>query len=66
MAFVISSGTLGVRPRFLLVAFPFVVALARPVRGSAFSALLGASATILALLTLITTAAVNTAWTFTP
>jgi hypothetical protein len=66
MAFVISSGTLGVRPRFFMAAFPFVVALARPAKGPAFSALLGASATLLALLTLVIVAAVNTAWTFTP
>jgi hypothetical protein len=66
MAFVISSGTLGVRPRFFIAAFPFVVALARPAKGPAFSALLGASATLLALLTIIIIAAVNTAWTFTP
>jgi hypothetical protein len=43
-----------------------VVALARPAKGPAFSALLGASATLLALLTLVIVAAVNTAWTFTP
>ncbi len=66
IAFVICSGTLGVRPRFLLAAFPFVVALARPARGPVFSALLGASAALLALLTLVIVAAVNTAWTFTP
>jgi len=66
MAFVMSSGTLGVRPRFYIAAFPFVVAMARPAKGPAFSALLGASATLLALLTLVVVAAVNSAWTFTP
>jgi Mannosyltransferase (PIG-V) len=66
MAFVISSGTLGVRPRFFIAAFPFVVVLARSVRGAAFSALLGVSAGLLALLTLIIAADINPALAFTP
>ena len=66
MAFVIASATLGPRPRFFIAAFPFVVALARPVNGPAFDALLGTSAALLALLTVITIAAINPALAFTP
>jgi hypothetical protein len=66
MALVLSSGVLGARPRFFIAAFPFVVALARPVRGPAFHALLGASAAALGLLTLILVSFVSVTLSFTP
>ena len=46
------SRTLGPRPRFVLTAFPLVVALGRT-RGVAFSALLGGSAVLLGALTVL-------------
>jgi Mannosyltransferase (PIG-V) len=66
MAFVLSSGPLGARPRFFIAAFPFVVALARPTRGPAFNAMLGVAAGALGLLTLIIASGVTAALAFTP
>ena len=66
MALVLSSGVLGARPRFFIAAFPFVVALARPVRGPAFHALLGVSAGALGLFTLILVSFINLHLAFTP
>jgi hypothetical protein len=66
MAFVIASGALGPRPRFFIAAFPFIVALARPIRGAAFHALLGISALSLGLLTFIIVAGVSPSLAFTP
>jgi hypothetical protein len=66
MALVLSSGVLGARPRFFVAAFPFVIALARPVRGPAFHALLGVSAGALGLLTLIIVSFLNGHLGFTP
>jgi hypothetical protein len=48
------SQQIGPRPRMLLAAFPLVVALAIPVRGRAFTALLGGSAVALTALTAVT------------
>jgi hypothetical protein len=66
MALVLSSAVVGPRPRFFIAAFPFVVAMARPVRGPAFQALLGTSALCLGLLTLILVGGVNHDLQFTP
>jgi hypothetical protein len=66
MGLVLVSGPLGARPRFFIAAFPFVVALARPAKGTAFSALLGAAAGCLGLLTLIIVSGVTAAQAFTP
>ncbi|HEX6476904.1 MAG TPA: mannosyltransferase family protein [Acidimicrobiales bacterium] len=66
MAFVIASGALGARPRFFIAAFPFIVALARPIRGAAFHALLGLSALSLGLLTIILVSGVSPSLAFTP
>jgi hypothetical protein len=66
MGLVLVSGPLGARPRFFIAAFPFVVALARPAKGIAFSALLGAAAGCLGLLTLIIVSGVTAAQAFTP
>jgi hypothetical protein len=66
MALVLSSGVLGARPRFFVAAFPFIIALARPVRGPAFHALLGVSAGALGLLTLIIVSFLNGHLGFTP
>jgi hypothetical protein len=66
MALVLSSGVLGARPRFFIAAFPFIIALARPVRGPAFHAVLGVSAGALALLTLILVSFINGHLVFTP
>ena len=66
MAFVIASGALGPRPRFFIAAFPFIVALARPIRGAAFHGLLGISALSLGLLTFIMVAGVSPSLAFTP
>lgn len=52
------SGPQGARPRFLLAAFPLVAALAWVARGPRFHALLGSSAVLLALLTIITTSTI--------
>lgn len=49
------SQTLGARPRFILTAFPLVVALAWAARGMWFSAVLGCSAVLLALATIVYT-----------
>jgi hypothetical protein len=66
MAFVIASGALGPRPRFFIAAFPFIVALVRPIRGAAFHGLLGISALSLGLLTFIIVAGVSPGLAFTP
>ena len=66
MAFVIASGALGPRPRFFIAAFPFIVALARYIRGPAFHGLLGISALGLGLLTFILVAGVSPSLAFTP
>jgi hypothetical protein len=66
MAFVIASGALGPRPRFFIAAFPFIVALARPIRGAAFHGLLGISALSLGLLTFIIVTGVSPSLAFTP
>lgn len=47
------SETLGARPRFVLTAFPLFLAFALRLQGVAFSAVLGASATVLGGLTLM-------------
>jgi len=46
----LASATLGARPRFVLAAFPLVIAVAARARGVAFSVLLGASAASMPLL----------------
>jgi hypothetical protein len=66
MVLVLSSAVVGARPRFFIVAFPFIAAMARPVRGPAFQALLGLSALCLGLLTLILVGGVNHDLQFTP
>ena len=66
MALVLASGALGARPRFFIAAFPFIVAMARPLRGPAFRALLGTSAGALALLTLILISFISVPLAFTP
>jgi hypothetical protein len=66
MGLVLSSGPLGARPRFFIAAFPFVVALARPARGTILSVLLGTAAGCLGLLTLIIAAGATAAHSFTP
>jgi hypothetical protein len=66
MAFVLASGALGPRPRFFIAAFPFVVALARYIRGPAFHGMLGISALCLGLLSFILVAGVNPSLAFTP
>jgi hypothetical protein len=53
VALALCAKTLGTRPRFLLTAFPFVVAPARVLREAAFSTLLAALATILGALTVL-------------
>ena len=52
------SETLGARPRFVLTAFPLFLAFALRLQGVAFSAVLGASATVLGGLTLMTVSTV--------
>lgn len=49
------SQTLGARPRFIFTAFPLVVALAWSVRGAWYSAVLGSTAVLLALTSIIYT-----------
>jgi hypothetical protein len=49
----LSSEALGVKPRFLLTAFPLVYGLARPLRREALSVAVGAEATILGTLTFV-------------
>jgi hypothetical protein len=66
MVFVIASGALGPRPRFFIAAFPFIVALARPIRGAAFHGLLGISALSLGLLTIIVVSGISPSLAFTP
>jgi hypothetical protein len=66
MLTVLLSGDLGARPRFFIAAFPFIIALARWVRGPAFHALLGTSAAALGLLTLILVSFVSVTLSFTP
>lgn len=47
------SETLGLRPRFVMTAFPLFVAAAVHLRGAAFSAVLGLSATVLGAFTVV-------------
>jgi hypothetical protein len=54
LAAALASGPVGARPRLLLVIFPFVIAAARVLRGQAFNALLGVSAGLLGLVTILT------------
>ena len=54
LAAALASGPVGARPRLLLVIFPFVIAAARVLRGQAFNALLGASAGLLGVVTILT------------
>lgn len=53
LAMAICSETLGARPRFVLTAFPLFFAFALRLQGVAFTAVLGASATVLGGFTLI-------------
>lgn len=55
MALSLFSQTLGARPRFLFTAFPLVVAVAWQLRGTWYSAALGASGALLAVTTIIYT-----------
>ena len=48
------SETLGLRPRFLLTAFPLIVALAHRVRGDTYSVVLASSAAMLAAMCTVT------------
>lgn len=48
------SETLGLRPRFVMTAFPLFIAAAVYLRGPAFSAVLGLSATVLGAFTVVT------------
>lgn len=50
----VGSSNLGLRPRFLLTAFPLVQAAALHVKGEAFALLVGVSAVLLAALTVLT------------
>ncbi len=59
MALALSSAPVGARPRFFLVAFPLTIAMARVLRGRAFGVALGASAALLVLVTLATTATLS-------
>lgn len=42
------------RPRFLLVAFPFLIAMAKRIRGTAFAVVIGCSAVVLTVLVMVT------------
>jgi hypothetical protein len=55
-ALVLTSATIGARPRMVLAAFPLVMALAHGVRDAWFRALLAVSAGCLAVLTVLTVA----------
>lgn len=55
MAMSLLSQTLGARPRFIFTAFPMIVALAWQAKGIWFSAVLGCSAVLLALASIIYT-----------
>jgi len=55
MAIALASDITVSRPRFLLTAFPLVIALARPLRGWPFAAVLGTSAALLGALTILAT-----------
>jgi hypothetical protein len=50
-ALAVASSSVGARPRFVLTAFPFVVAVARPLKGIWLTATVAASALVLAGLT---------------
>jgi hypothetical protein len=50
----LASNPVGTRPRILLVTFPFVLAVAKYARGSAFNALLASSGFALGVLTIMT------------
>jgi hypothetical protein len=49
----VASSAVGARPRFVLTAFPLIIALAREVRGVAFTSLVGLSAMLLSIVTFI-------------
>ena len=53
LALAFSSQAVGSRPRFVLTAFPLIVAVARRARGPAFLIVLGSSAVLLAALTVL-------------
>ena len=55
MALSLLSQTLGARPRFIFTAFPLIVAVAWQAKGMAYSAVLGCSAVLLALASIIYT-----------
>ncbi|MDP8970562.1 MAG: hypothetical protein M3N52_08760 [Actinomycetota bacterium] len=56
IALAVLAGRLQARPRFVLTAFPLIVALARSLRGPAFGAALSLSAAMLGALTVVTVA----------
>lgn len=53
VALAAASATLGLRPRFVLSAFPLVIVGGRDLKGAAFAAVLGLSAGVLVLLTIV-------------
>ena len=54
IALAAAAGNLGVRPRFVVTAFPLCQAFAWRVQGISFAVLLGACAVLLATLTFLT------------
>lgn len=59
MALALSSAPVGARPRFFVVAFPLVIAMARAARGWVYGVLLASSAALLVVVTLLTTTTVR-------
>jgi hypothetical protein len=57
LALAFSSAAIGSRPRFVLTAFPLIVAVARRTRGATFLVVFGSSAVLLAALTVLSFAA---------
>jgi hypothetical protein len=53
IALALLSSSVGLRPRFIWVAFPLIVAAARYVKGTAFSTLAGCAGLLLGLYTLV-------------
>jgi hypothetical protein len=51
----VASQTLGLRPRFVLTAFPLFIALGLRLRGTAYAVVLGSSAALLGALTVLST-----------
>ena len=56
VAFAVGSKTLGLRPRFVLTAFPLVMAIAVKARGWVFQAVLAGSAVLLATVVVLSSA----------